>query len=77
MSEWDIREPNGEGNGFKVGLAWIGEDLQGKGRAAANLIAAAPELYEALQVALACHVGSEEIWLDEARAALAKARGEA
>ena len=42
----------------------------------ANLIAAAPELYEALQAALACHVGTDEVWLDEARAALAKARGE-
>ena len=42
----------------------------------AYLIAAAPELYAALECALACHVGTDEVWIEEARSALEKARGE-
>ena len=40
------------------------------------LMAAAPELLEALEMALACHSGTNEVWLDEARDAIAKAYGE-
>ena len=42
----------------------------------AHIIAAAPELLEALEMALACHSGTNEVWLDEARDAIAKAYGE-
>ena len=42
----------------------------------ANLIASAPDLYAALECALACHVGTDEVWIEEALAALKKARGE-
>ena len=76
---WEIREPNGEGNGFKVGLAWIGEDLQGKGREAAYLISVVEELYEALEhmvnVCPAIDPSGEEAH-KRAREVLAQARGE-
>lgn len=47
----------------------------GDNTANAFLIAAAPELYEALEAALAIHGGGYS-WGEKARAALAKARGE-
>ena len=52
------------------------EELKMQVIANARLIAAAPELYAALECALACHVGTDEVWIEEARSALEKARGE-
>lgn len=40
-----------------------------------RLIAAAPDLYEALKLALACEPSDWEIWHKDAQAAIAKAEG--
>ena len=71
------------GNYEVVGCDGIsgGSDIE---RANAHLIAAAPELYEALEEMSSClsdiisgnDWGAVEEYLDDARAALAKARGE-
>ena len=69
---WEIRESNG----FKVGLAWIGEDLQGKGR---YLISAVEELYECCIDLLDEYEGGGDVddgLVSEVRAVLAQARGE-
>lgn len=45
-------------------------------KANSNLLAAAPELYEALKAALEVHGDGEYSWVSGARAALSKALGE-
>lgn len=58
-------------NGYVFRLEVTGENIA----ANAHLIAAAPELYEALEQALAVH-GESYSWGTAAKAALRKARGE-
>ncbi len=88
---WTWREPNGRGNGFLIERvdycprlpgAWLGSKTSNPEQLAnARLIAAAPELLEALEELMAmrnkCFIPNENDWWDEkARAAIAKARGE-
>ena len=47
---WQASEPNGRGNGWRAGPAWLGMDAwSDETRANARLVAAAPELLAALQ----------------------------
>lgn len=85
--EWEIDAPNGDPTiGHKVwsGLAVVygSEEHKIQGRcvseANAHLIAAAPKLYEALLECLECEFAvTDKAAIEKARAALAKARGEA
>jgi hypothetical protein len=76
---WNASEPNGRGQGWMAGPAWLGENAWSDQTAAdAHLIAAAPELLEAL-VALhaAATVGDEDYAaITNAAAAILKATGE-
>ena len=63
---------SGSNSGYVVTIGAVDEDEYG--RADANLIAAAPDLYEALADLVYAHEGQPG-W-GAARAALAKARGE-
>jgi hypothetical protein len=72
---WEPREPNGKGNGWRVGPAWLGNDPAGaQTRKDAHLIAAAPDMLEALEEAL-LYLNNDET-RDLVRAAIKKARGE-
>lgn len=47
---WHPREPNGKGNGWSVGPAWLGSDAaSSQTRHDAHLISAAPGMLEALE----------------------------
>lgn len=46
---WKAEEPNGKGNGWKVGPAWLGELWRGNTLSDVRLIQHAPELLAALQ----------------------------
>ena len=71
---WTASEPNGRGEGWKVGPAWLGEATRSERSAAdALLIASAPALLEALQeLRYACTDKAFAM----ADAAIAKATGE-
>lgn len=81
MSGWEPREPNGKGNGWRVGPAWLGCNPDSpQARRDAHLIAAAPDMLEALKDAY-CYAASPPvslppIILDAMSAAIKKARGE-
>lgn len=52
---WVVSQPNGIGNGYKAGPAWLGEKARTiETKDNANLIAAAPNIYEALKAAIEC-----------------------
>jgi hypothetical protein len=76
-------EPNGRGMGWRAGPAWLGTDAYSDECAAnARLIAAAPELLEALRNVIGWVSGPEKwhtdapaLAVDRARAAIAKATG--
>jgi len=83
---WMAREPNGPGNGWRVGPAWLGEAPSSNETSAnANLIAAAPDLLAACEAfveaehaaildgqrAFSIYVDA----IDDAKSAIAKARG--
>jgi hypothetical protein len=78
---WAAREPNGPGNGWRVGPAWLGEKpWSDETSANAHLIAAAPDLMAACEAFVKADYST---WLlkyvdaiDAAKAAIAKARGE-
>ena len=74
------REINGKGMGWRAGPAWLGSDsCSEETKANAYLIAAAPDLLEALQRLVANLDEGDFISttrIDEARAAIAKATGE-
>lgn len=73
MIAWIATEPNGSGNGWRVGPAWLGSDASSdETRQAARIIAAAPDLLAACE-ALASGRNNDAV--DMARAALAKAQG--
>jgi len=82
-SYWEI-SPDGDRGGYnglphRVGSvceSCPGDPDGGLQEGNARLIAAAPELYELLQDALATCCHEDWHWLDAARAALKKARGE-
>lgn len=62
--------------GFVNGGCVIAE-LFGKDRAAnAHLFLAAQDMLYALEMAVTCHAGADEAWIDHARAAIATAKGE-
>lgn len=90
---WEITEPNGTGNGMRIDgpkdwpripEAWLGFAVTSEEQIAnAHVIAAAPDLYQALASCQSWITdGGYEIdpdvaqICDQARAALAKARGE-
>ena len=80
MSGWTATEPNGPGNGWRVGPAWLGSDASSDDtRQAAHLIAAAPDLLAACEHVrdtireFLPTVMSEDLTAIEA--AIAKARG--
>ena len=78
---WSAREPNGPGNGWRAGPAWLGEaPWSDETRANAHLIAAAPDMLAALEAALAylTMAGTDHAEPTRAilRAVLKKARGE-
>jgi hypothetical protein len=82
---WEVRAMDGQmkvcdirGWGYLTGKgarALPDDEAVAIQKANENLIAAAPELYEALEAALAIH-GEEYSWGKKARAAIRKARGE-
>lgn len=84
---WRSSEPNGCGNGWRAGPAWLGYDAHSERTANdARLIAAAPEMLDALERAVNLYgnapgpwsVPSDPgAWITQARAAIAKATGEA
>jgi hypothetical protein len=75
---WQVNGSHVYGGGSPERASLIAQVLSPDPRHLADrsLIAAAPDLYEALRAALACH-GREYSWGAMAEAALAKARGEA
>jgi len=78
---WEIREPNGQGNGFQVGPVWVGGGLHdGRGKEDAELVHVATAYHALLVEALRRCVDEGEFgWTDageKARALLAQLDGE-
>ena len=73
---WVIHEPEGKSGTLVVPEIYLDDD---EAIANARLIAAAPELLEALESfpGFLCGTESGDAWIDQMRAAIAKARGEA
>jgi len=60
---WEIREPNGQGNGFLVGPVWIGGGLHdGRGGADAELVHVSTKYHARLVEALRELLGSGEFY---------------
>lgn len=87
MSAWTATEPNGPGNGWRAGPAWLGEaPWSDETRANAHLIAAAPDMLHALEAilpmlprSLTTSTWGDPVWTDAIRSvedAIKKARGE-
>jgi len=77
---WKASEPNGRGNGWRAGPAWLGYDAHSERTASdARLIAAAPELLDACRAYLADRAeagcASDSVAVKKMRAAVAKALG--
>jgi len=59
---WEIREPNGQGNGFLVGPVWIGGGLHdGRGGADAELVHVSTKYHARLVEALRALLKSSEL----------------
>lgn len=78
---WKATEPNGRGNGWKIGPLWLGVDTHSmESRDIAHMVSAAPEMFDVLERL----EESAEYWSEygvpigivaDIRAALKKARG--
>ena len=83
---WTAREPNGPGNGWSVGPAWLGgKPWSDETSANAHLIAAAPDMLAALEAiapmlprAATTATWGDPVWTDAGKVevAIAKARSE-